>query len=212
MTGTTELVLPDPESLADLRRYAARAKTLDPDGAIRLQASGLTLAGYVGVLAGRGVMGEGTLLGLRVSALAEPAELDATVPLAAVTDRTSRPGPRPVLAVPPATVHPTWAALAPPRSGWELVGDVPAETVLAVAREGIATVAAGAPSGSGAAAVATVRSAVWSAMSPTSPAMPAGLAFAAYALGFVVQALPLRLFANGRWTRLSGAAGHALMR
>lgn len=209
------LVFPDRESFADLGSYAARAKVLDDDGAIRLLASGATLAAYVGVLPGRGLMGEGAVLGLRVMALAEPAHLDVTVSLATVTDRTARlsAGPGPVeLVLPPVTVNPPWAALAPPRSGWEPVADVAADVVNSVAREGISEVAQGAPEGSGAAAVATLRQRVWTTMSRTDPALPAGLALAAYGLGFVVEGEPLRLFAHGRWTRLSSAVGHALMR
>jgi len=209
------LVFPDRESLTDLGSYAARAKVLDDEGAMRLQASGTTVAAYVGILAGRGLMGEGAVLGLRVMALAEPVDLDVTLPLAAVTDRTARPSPHsgPVeFVLPPVTVNPVWAALAPPRSGWEPVAEVAADVVNSVAREGISEVALGAPEGSGAAAVATLRQRVWTTMSRTDPALPAGLALAAYGLGFVVEGEPLRLYAHGRWTRLSSSVGHALMR
>ena len=276
------LAFPDARSLADLGSYAARAKVLDEDGAIRLVASGSTLAAYVGVLPGRGLMGEGAVLGLRVMALAEPAQVDVTVPLGAVTDRTARVGKAddagstsrdssgsgsgrgggssvdeetssgsgdagsgagggslesagavdgggapagrdapaveslgdgPTLFVlPPVTVHPQWAALAPPRSGWEPVAEVSADIVNSIARQGISEVAQGSPEGSGSAAVATLRHRVWTTMSRTDPALPAGLALAAYGLGFVTPGEPLRLFAHGRWTRLTSSVGHALMR
>ena len=39
-----ELRFEDPETLEDLRTYVARARTLDPGGAIRLQAHGMALA------------------------------------------------------------------------------------------------------------------------------------------------------------------------
>lgn len=209
------LLLPDAHALADLGAYAARAKVLDDVGAMRLRATGTTLAAYVGVLAGRGLLGEGAVLGLRVVALAEAAEVDITVPLAAVTDRTARPqavGGPVVLHLPPVTVHPQWAALAPPRSGWEPVAELSAEQVSSIARQGISDVTLGSPEGSGAAAVATLRHRVWTAMSGTDPSLPAGLALAAYGLGFVLEDEPLRLFSHGRWTRLSSRVGHALMR
>ncbi len=209
------LLFPDGDSLTDLGSYAARAKVLVDDGAMRLQASGSTLAAYVGVLPGRGLMGQGAVLGLRVVALAEPADVDVTVPLAAVSDRTARlhavAGPA-VFTLPPVTVHPPWAALAPPRAGWEPVAEVSADQVSSVARQGIAEVAEGSPTGAGAAAVAALRHRVWTAMSGTDPSLPAGLALAAYGLGFVVEDEPLRLFSHGRWTRLSSRVGHALMR
>ena len=48
--------------------YAGRAKALDADGAIRLQAAGVVLAAWVGVLQGSGILAEGTVLGLRTFA------------------------------------------------------------------------------------------------------------------------------------------------
>lgn len=117
---TAELTLVDDEALADLGRYAARARALDADGAMRLQALGHVLASWVSVLPGSGLLGEGTVLGLRTTALAEPASVDLTVALGAITDRTARPDAGRVLPLPPATVAVTWSALTPPRSGWAL--------------------------------------------------------------------------------------------
>ena len=114
----TRLVLTDHDSLLDLGRYAARARALDADGAVRLQAVGSVLATWVGVLPGTGLLGTGTTLGLRTSALAEPAELDVLVPLAAVTDRVARDGEAAILPVTPMRVNAAWAAVSPPRGGW----------------------------------------------------------------------------------------------
>lgn len=211
-TPATELVFADHDALRDLGTYAARARSLDPDGAIRLQVSGTTLAAYVGVLPGQGLTSSGTLLGLRAIGLAQPATLDVTVPLGAIGDRVARPQDRPVLAVPPATVTVRWAAVSPPRQGWERVGQVDGKVVLEVAQAGIAEITEGAPEGSGANAVATLRHLVWSALSTTEPPLPRGLAFAAYGLGFVGSGEPLQLYANGSWTRLSSSVGHVLMR
>ncbi|CAN7381271.1 hypothetical protein [Knoellia sp. LjRoot47] len=223
----SELVLADAESLQDLGRYAARARALDADGAVRLQAVGPVLASWVGVLPGSGLMGTGTTVGLRTSALAVPAELDVVVPLAAVSDRVARPGERAVLPVPPMTVSAAWAAVSPPRSGWQVVGSVGSEALQRVASEGIAEVADGTPDGAGSAAVATLRERVWGRMvsavdgadvreagtgSQGGAAYPAALAFAAYALGFLTLGGESTLATNGRWTRLTTQAGHALTR
>ncbi len=89
---TERLRLVDAAALGDLGRYAARARALDDQGAMRLQAHGDVLAAWVGVLQGSGILAEGTVLGLRTFALAEPATCDVVVPLGAVTDRTSRHG------------------------------------------------------------------------------------------------------------------------
>ena len=47
--------------------------------------------------------------------------------------------------------------------------------------------------------------------SQTTPPVPSGAAFAAYALGFLTAG-NARVFAHGQWARLSTASGHVLMR
>jgi hypothetical protein len=205
-----ELRFDDSETLEDLRMYVARARTLDSDGAIRLQSHGMALAAYVDVLPGRGPAMTGAIIGLRVMALAEPADVDATVSLAGVSDRLAR-GRSSVLSIPPATVQVGWAAVAPPRSGWEVVGDLTAEELRTVATQGIAEIAEGVPTGSGAQVVAALRQRVWARDSRTVPPVPSGAAFGAYALGFLTQE-SVRVSAHGRWTRLSTATGHVLVR
>jgi hypothetical protein len=199
----------DSDALQDLGLYLRRARSLDADGAIRLQSRGVALAAYVGVLPGHGLMTTGAIIGLRVMALAEPADVDVTVSLASVTDRLARGGTS-TLSIPPATVRVAWAAMAPPRSGWETVGDVSVAELKTDARHGIAEIAQGVPEGSGAEAVAALRRRVWARDSRTTPPIPSGAAFAAYALGFLTQE-SARVFAHGRWTRLSTATGHVLV-
>lgn len=197
----------------DLATYVGRARALDDDGAIRLQSSGMTLAAYVGVLPGRGLMGEGAVIGLRVMPLAEPVpDLDVVVSLRSVVDRLARRDADPSsVAVPPTTVRAGWAALAPPRSGWEPVGALDPGSLDAAATQGIAEVTRGAPEGSGSHAVSALRQAVWGRPTATDPPIPSGAAFAAYALGFLTGE-DARVLANGRWTRLSTSVGHVLVR
>jgi hypothetical protein len=208
---SSALVFPDRQILADLATFVGRAKAADPDGAIRLQASGRTLAASVGVLPGAGLMAEGAVIGLRAMPLAEDAQVDVTVSLGALTDRLARPSGE-TLALPPVTVSAPWAAVAPPRSGWERVGAVPAEELAEVARQGIAEVAVGAPAQAGGHAVGSLRRQVWARPTATTPPVPAGGAFAAYVLGFAVPGTELTVWAHGRWTRLSAAVGHVLIR
>jgi len=205
-----ELRFADTDALEDLGIYVDRARSLDAEGAIRLQSHGLALTAYVGVLPGQGLMTTGAIIGLRVMALAEPADVDTTVSLASVSDRLAR-GRASTLSIPPTTVRVGWAAMAPPRSGWEPVGEVSVDDLKTVATQGIAEIAEGAPEGSGAHAVAALRQRVWGRDSRTTPPIPAGAAFAAYALGFLTQDTA-RVFAHGRWTRLSTGAGHVLTR
>lgn len=221
--GATVLRLTDPESLHDLGRYAARARSLDEAGAMRLQCVGAVLAAWVGVLPGTGLLGEGTVLGLRTLALAEPSEVDVCVPAAAVGDRTHRPGAGADLSVPPTTLTPRWAALTPPRSGWQAVGRVTSATLVAAATHGIEEIATGAPQGSGALAVEDLRARVWgrrldsdteagAGQPPVGSvgALPRGAAFAAYALGFLTPDGGATAARSGRWWRLSTPAGHVL--
>ena len=208
----SELHLADAETLADLATYVARARTLDADGAVRLHASGTALAAYVGVLAGQGLMHQGAVIGMRVMPLAEPAELDVTDRLARQTQGGSADGAAAAtLPVPPTTVRVGWAAMAPPRSGWEPVGELTAAELRDVATAGIAEIAQGSPEGSGAHAVTALRQRVWGRPTATTPPVPSGSAFAAYALGFLTGG-PVRVFAHGRWTRVSTDAGHVLVR
>ena len=205
-----ELRFADSDALEDLGTYVARARALDIDGAIRLQGRGMALAAYVDVLPGRGPVMTGAIIGLRVVALADPADVDVTVSLASVSERLAR-GRTSTFSIPPTTVRVGWAAIAPPRSGWEVVGDLAVEDLRTVAIQGIAEIARGAPQGSGARVVAALRQRVWARDSQTTPSIPSGAAFAAYALGFLTQK-SARVFAHGRWTRLSTATGHVLVR
>jgi len=91
------------------------------------------------------------------------------------------------------------------------VGELTAEELRTVATQGIAEITEGVPAGSGVQAVAAMRERVWARDSRTVPPVPSGAAFGAYALGFLTQET-VRVSAHGRWTRLSTATGHVLVR
>lgn len=209
---TDAFVFTDAAAMADLGRYAARARSLDPEGAMRLQAVGDVLAAWVGVLPGHGLMGDGTVLGLRTMALAEPAEADLSVPLGAVTDRTARTDLGARFPLPPTRAFPQWAALTPPRSGWEPAGEVATADVVQAATEGIAEIGQGAGPGSGALAVADLRSRVWGRRLDAAPEVAAGGAFAAYGLGFLSPGGTVPVARSGAWRRLTCPGGHVLIR
>ena len=204
-----ELRFADSEDIEDLRNYVTRARSLDADGAIWLRSHGTALAAYVGVLPGHGLLTTGAVIGLRVMALVEPADVDVTVSLASASERLARGGTS-TFSVPPTTVRVSWSAMAPPRSGWEPVGEVSVADLKTAAIQGIAEIAHAAPEGSGAAVVAALRQRVWARDTRTTPPIPSGAALAAYALGFLTQE-HARVLAHGRWTRLSTATGHVLV-
>ncbi|AKU17396.1 hypothetical protein [Luteipulveratus mongoliensis] len=211
----TALQLADRETVADLTTYVTRARALDTDGAIRLQASGTTLAAWVGVLRGRGITGQGTVVGLRALELAEPAEVDSVVPLPAVSDRLARiADDDTALDVPPMTVRTSWAAVSPPRAGWHPIAEIDIKLLSTVAAEGISQIAQGAPEGSGAVAVETLRQEVWGQAMPLTGAadgLPAGVAFGAYALGFLTGEVA-QVYTAARWFRVTTLGGHVLVR
>jgi hypothetical protein len=211
--GPPALALPDAEALADLATFVGRARRVDPDGACRLVASGAVLAAYVSPVHGGGGP---TVLGLRVLALAAPADLDATVALAALLDRFPRAQPdaaRAELPVPPVAASAAWAGVAPPRAGWDAVGLLDATALRGSAAAGVREIAAGVPEGAGAQAVARLRAQVWGRpLTPDLPDVPAGTAFAAEALGFLDDAEPVALYRAGPWVRATTRRGHVLAR
>ena len=211
------LTFPDGESVVDLATFVGRARTLDPEGAVRLQAVGEVLAVWVCVLPGQGILRTGLVLGLRTMRLAGEHQLDVTVPLGALTDRFARRAstgdPGTALPVPPGEVAPPWAAVSPPRGGWEPAGTIPVATLRQAAQDGIAEVAQGAPEGSGAAAVEALRHRVWGR--PVGLGVPAGTALAVHALGFAPSGRSgdaATVHRAGPWVRRSLPAGHVLAR
>lgn len=207
------LQLADDETRSDLVTYVARARQLEADGAMRLQAVGSVLAAWVGVLRGHGLTGEGTTLGMRALPLAGPVQLDVVVPMASLADRFAR-SEGTELPVPPTEVRAGWAAVSPPQSGWQPVGQVSVPSMKDVAAQGISEIAAGVPEGSGAHAVDALRRAVWGrpmVVAGDVEGLPAGVAFASYSLGFAVGEVA-QVYAAGRWHRVSTPAGHVLVR
>ena len=213
---TPDLLLPDVAVAADLGTLVTRARRVDADGAVRLLAAGTVLAAFVCVVGPPGP----TVLGLRTMRLAEPAELDVTVPMAAVADRCARidgsalPGTPVAFPVPPNRLTVPWAGISPPRQGWEPVGTVGVDLLLGLARDGAAEIAAGSPEGAGAQAVARLRGLVWGRPLQVGPIeVPAGTAFAAVLLGFVRPGdLDLPVHRSGRWCRLVAERGYLLAR
>ena len=205
----------DARGLTDLSTFIGRARVAVPDGAIRLQVPGRgLLVVTVAVLEGSGLLGDGTVLGLRAVRIRDATPgIDATVTFASITDRLARHrGTETTLSVPPTTVSPPWAGLTPPREGWERVGALDAADVRSAAEQGIAEVAEGTPAGAGGAAVTALRRRVWGAMTRTVPPIAAGLAFGAHVLGFLEDGEPTVVATCGRWTRLTMSRGHVLVR
>ena len=218
----------DRQDAADLATFVSRARSVDPQAAVRLQGLERVLAVWVSVVHPAGLLDTApVVLGLRTMGLAAPTQLDLTVAASAVTDRLARvagePGPAQGTAVwlsaPPQQVSASWAGIVAPRTGWSPGGAVAADLVRTVAREGVQAVADAVPSDSGAAIVQKVRSRVWGASSGWGPAdgpqIPDGAAFALDVLGFLPaaeQEVQVAFERTGQWARLSTRAGHVLVK
>ncbi len=213
-THTEELVLDDPGTVADLRTFVSRARTAD-DGAIRLQGAGPVLAAYVCLMRAK-LLGEGTptILGLRTMALGAPSTIDVTVSLSSVADRLARMDADDLrLPVPPMTVHESWAGVSAPRSAWQEITTVDADTLIQVARDGVQEIGQIIPVNPGALIVNNARAAVWGRpMKEVRGDVPGGAAFAAYALGFVAPGEQATIFSSHKWLRITTGRGHILIR
>lgn len=211
--STQTIELADEQTYADLATYCTRARALDTEGALRLQAQRSALAVWVGVQSARELSGHGTTLGLRVLGLAAPIQLDTVVPVGAVADRLARTAVGVRLEVPPQQVRAAWASVSPPVGEWAPAGSLAVSELQRLAQQGIAEIAQGAPAGSGSAAVEDLRRRVWGRPLPGERAttLPASVAFAAYALGFLTGDAA-QVFTSGRWHRVTTPAGHVLCR
>jgi len=227
--------LADPRALDDLQLYLARATRIE-EGSVRLVAGGGVLAVYVAALSPAGLTDEmPTVLGLRVVRILETEGLDAVVPLAALRGRLDRAqeerdlgaspaGPEDApagarISLPHEAPSVVWAAISPPRGGWQAQGPIETGMLERVAREGIAEVAAAVPEAAGEQIVRRVRSEVWGRPIPGAEHLPAGAAFAALGLGFLGPsdasgdlAAALESYETGTWTRLSSPRGHILVK
>lgn len=203
------LVFPDPEAATDLLTFASRAEPLG-DGALRLVAAGGMLAVTSAPLAPQNLFDSTpTILGMRVMPIDPELECDLVVPAASLTASLSDPR---AVSLPDSAVSAAWAGVSAPRAGWSDVATLPAATLAARAQWGIAAVADEVPTSAGAEAVRVVRAAVWGAHDEELGGLERGVAFTAYALGFIAGEEHAPVRRAGRWTRVSLARGHVLVR
>jgi hypothetical protein len=215
------LLLPDRATAQDLATFLARAARLDPGGAVRLQAGGGVLAVSAAVVHPQGLLDRSpTVLGLRSLALVDGA-VDAVVAIAELAsalqgamgagDAPAEPGAPVELRVPDPVRSVVWAAITPPRSGWQRMAPLEPAPLAAAARAGIEEVAAAVPGALGADLVHRVRREVWGRALPGHDHIPAGAAFALESLGFLGDD-PVQQFASGAWLRFSTRRGHVLVK
>lgn len=188
------LHLADPQSLADLGRYATRVRGLDPQGSLRLQGHGRVLAAWSCPRPGTGLSHEGLVLALRTYALGEDSILDVTVRADEIPERTVEPQVERDLFLPAGGPAPAWTALTPPRGGWEPLGTVPGDGLVEMAQGTRERLSVRDDTGG----VATVLTRI--------------VGVAAYGLGFLTPGCEVPVHRSGAWTRLAAPAGYVLIR
>ncbi len=216
------VVLEDLDAVADLERYATRARTMADTG-MRLQVVGTVLAAWVSVLQPRGLGDRVPVaLGLRTFRLdrAGADGWDEVYSLSSVLERLARmtSASRTGFTLPPVTEGAPWTAVTPPRSGWSSVATVADDELQQVAQDGIRELGAALPQDPGASMVAQARAAVWgrllggTSVEAGDGFLPAGAAFAAHGLGFLTPGGTTAVHTSGPWVRLSSPAGFVLCR
>lgn len=205
---SSRLLFPDAPTASDVLVFAQRAARLG-DGAVRLKAQDGVLSLSAAPLAPRSLVDTTpTVLGMRVVRV--DAELVCDLAVLA-TGVVASDDPR-ALTLPETAVTATWAGVSPPRTGWTAAGEVSAAALATRAQWGIATVAETVPTDAGDDAVHAVRSRVWGAPDDDLAGLPLGVAFAAFALGFIAGEESVVVRSAGPWTRLTLARGHVLTR
>lgn len=213
------LTLVSAHDVSDLHTFVQRAERLGCS-LTRLTVAGSFLVATVCVLEKQGLLDtHPNVLGARVIEIesrddAEGAHGEFLVETRALLDRLARlsSSDTRTLDVPPAQPRVAWAGIAPPRFDWQLCGEVSSAALVATARAGIDEVAAA--NGLGSQIVTEVRRSVWSRPLVELPFTVAGLAFAAFGLGFIVDGTDeiVRLTSHGTWIRASTTRGDVLAR
>ncbi len=150
-----------------------------------------------------------TVLAVRVLAVDPELECDIVVEASALT--TAMDDARAV-ELPETGLSPAWAGVSPPQGGWMPGPGIPASTLASRAQWGIADVAQTVPTDAGEDAVRVVRAAVWGAQDDDLNGLPLGVAFAAFALGFIAGEEDAAVRTAGVWTRVTLARGHVIVR
>jgi hypothetical protein len=206
----------DEQTAKDLKSYLTRAKKMDPKGIVRLRAFGTLLTAYVAPLFTGSILEDGpTVLGLRTMELKEETEINILVPIQAVLDRIAFELEKPETSERfifdmASSERVPWAGVSPPRTGWVEVGFLAEHMLTNVAKRGIIEVAETIPESVGGPIAARIRAEVWGRAIDLESKVPAGAAFAAAGLGFLVKDENVPVFHSQGWVRLSTDFGHVL--
>lgn len=208
---TNTVTLASEHDAADLKTYLERADRLGCEH-VWLVGAGGALAAYVAVLTPQGLLDVApTVLGLRIFERVETDHLDMVVQVRAMLDRLARD--ELAIALPVGQAGIAWTGVAPPRGSWAPVGSMSEIELQLTAKSGIEEVAKA--NGLGTNIVTAVREEVWrrplNVLGSDGMSVPAGVAFAAFGLGFLGTA-EARVTSSAAWKRISTQRGHILVK
>ncbi|WP_040165334.1 hypothetical protein [Microbacterium gorillae] len=203
------LLLTDTDTARDVLTFAGRAARAGAD-AVRLQAEHGVLRVTAATLSPNGLLdATPTVLAMRVVGADPELVCDFAVVPDGLTADALTPG---AVTLPDTAVSPAWTGVAPPQSGWEALGEIPASVLQLIAADGIAAVADTVPTDAGEDIVRAVRARVWGPLDERVLDAPRGVAFTADAFGFLRGDETVAVFRAERWMRFSLRRGHVLSR
>jgi len=205
----SELRLLGPRDAADLVAYLRRLLRYDRRAAVRLQAHGGVLAVF-----GRPPM---DVVAVRTISLFQSYDLDVTVSAGDLLHGVSGDDDAAAAAevqVPTPIAAVSWAGVLPPRSGWRLTAEAPADAVARAVAQGVAEFRAQTEAlpeeGRTRPTLDLIAGQVWSR--PIVAGVPLRAAHAAHRLGFLSPGEPVLAYDAAGWLRLDGTFGAVAVR
>ncbi len=202
------LLFADALSAADALTFSQRAARLG-DGHVRLRANEGVMSLSCAPMAPETLLDPTpTVLGMRFLRVDPELVCDITVEASALTLDDGSPA----LTLPDTAVSAPWAGISPPKSGWAEAGSLESALLASRAQWGIAAVAERVPDAAGEDVVRAIRADVWGRDDDDLQGLPLGVAFAAFALGFIAGEERAVVRRHGAWSRVTLKRGHVITR
>lgn len=223
-SSAKRLVLDNDRTLRDVMIFIRRARSFNPQAALRLSSAPGALGVFANVISPQNLLDTApTVLAMRAAPLSYSPEIDTVVDARSLEQSIQSAADQQKLEIhlPSPLMNVAWAGTRPPASGWVPCGEIGAESLRDAARAGMDDVARALPDNPGAAVVSTVRNRVWSEPmgggkhADSAPlGIPRAVALACEVFGFLPRdvAAPIRVLKSENWLRLNAPAGYVLVK
>ena len=218
------LVLDNERTLRDVMIFTRRARSFNPQAALRLSSAPGALGVFANVISPQNLLDTApTVLAMRAVPQSSSPDIDTVVDARSLEQSLQSAADQQKLEIrlPSPLMNVAWAGTRPPASGWVPCGEIGAESLRDAARAGMDEVARALPDNPGGAVVSTVRNRVWSAPmdsvnnTGSEPIrLPSAVALACEVFGFLPRdvAAPIRVLKSENWLRLNAPAGYVLVK